>query len=172
MFFYALQSTFCVEKWSNNTLFSVVNSGWIASISMLRVNLAVAVVMMVAAGFFTVNAVLGVILLKMVGGSCSPNLSSLMLDYRSVISVIFPHSPRSTLSTEGQVRVSPRPIRSSPRESWQIEQSRLLQQMQLSLLPREPLAGVVEIRLFPAALLPQSSLFCGRHDKHLSTQEK
>ncbi|PWA18838.1 hypothetical protein CCH79_00004861 [Gambusia affinis] len=42
------------------------NSGWISSISMIRSNLAVAVVMMVVAGFFTVNAVLGVILLKMV----------------------------------------------------------------------------------------------------------
>uniref|UniRef100_A0A3P9NIP1 Secretory carrier-associated membrane protein n=1 Tax=Poecilia reticulata TaxID=8081 RepID=A0A3P9NIP1_POERE len=41
-------------------------SGWISSISMIRTNLAVAVVMMVVAGFFTVNAVLGVILLKMV----------------------------------------------------------------------------------------------------------
>lgn len=44
----------------------VVDSGWIASISMIRSNLAVAVVMMVVAGFFTVNAVLAVILLKMV----------------------------------------------------------------------------------------------------------
>lgn len=42
------------------------NSGWISSISMIGSNLAVAVVMMVVAGFFTVNAVLGVILLKMV----------------------------------------------------------------------------------------------------------
>lgn len=41
-------------------------SGWILSISVLRYNLAVAVVMMVVAGFFTVNAVLAVILLKMV----------------------------------------------------------------------------------------------------------
>lgn len=42
------------------------NSGWIAAISMIQSNLAVAVTMMVVAGFFTVNAVLGVILLKMV----------------------------------------------------------------------------------------------------------
>ncbi|XP_068600835.1 secretory carrier membrane protein 2, like isoform X2 [Brachionichthys hirsutus] len=42
------------------------NSGWISSISMIRVNLAVAVVMMVVAGFFTVNAIVAVILLKMV----------------------------------------------------------------------------------------------------------
>ncbi|XP_058485537.1 secretory carrier membrane protein 2, like [Solea solea] len=42
------------------------NSGWITAISMIGSNLAVAVVMMVVAGFFTVNAVLGVILLKMV----------------------------------------------------------------------------------------------------------
>ncbi|XP_040889856.1 secretory carrier membrane protein 2, like [Toxotes jaculatrix] len=42
------------------------NSGWIASISMISRNLAVAVVMMVVAGFFTVNAVLAIILLKMV----------------------------------------------------------------------------------------------------------
>ncbi|CAN9506622.1 unnamed protein product [Ophioblennius macclurei] len=42
------------------------NSGWITSISVIGTNLAVAVIMMVVAGFFTVNAVLGVILLKMV----------------------------------------------------------------------------------------------------------
>ncbi|XP_069561706.1 secretory carrier membrane protein 2, like [Brachyistius frenatus] len=42
------------------------NSGWISSISMIRTNLAVAVVMMVVAGFFTVNAILAVILLKMI----------------------------------------------------------------------------------------------------------
>ncbi|XP_034737201.1 secretory carrier membrane protein 2, like isoform X1 [Etheostoma cragini] len=47
-----------IPKWGN--------SGWIASISMIGTNLAVAVVMMVVAGFFTVNAVLAVILLKMV----------------------------------------------------------------------------------------------------------
>uniref|UniRef100_A0A8C6NM26 Secretory carrier-associated membrane protein n=1 Tax=Nothobranchius furzeri TaxID=105023 RepID=A0A8C6NM26_NOTFU len=42
------------------------NSGWILSISVIGTNLAVAVVMMVVAGFFTVNAVLALILLKMV----------------------------------------------------------------------------------------------------------
>ncbi|XP_056134424.1 secretory carrier membrane protein 2, like [Lampris incognitus] len=42
------------------------NSGWITSISMIRSNLAVAVIMMVVAGFLTVNLVLAVILLKMV----------------------------------------------------------------------------------------------------------
>ncbi|XP_023670967.1 secretory carrier membrane protein 2, like [Paramormyrops kingsleyae] len=42
------------------------NSGWISSISMIKTNLAVAVVMMVVAGFFTVCAVLSVILLQMV----------------------------------------------------------------------------------------------------------
>ncbi|KAJ4947589.1 hypothetical protein JOQ06_009624 [Pogonophryne albipinna] len=47
-----------IPKWGN--------SGWIASISMIGSNLAVAVVMMVVAGFFTVNSVLAVILLKMV----------------------------------------------------------------------------------------------------------
>ncbi|XP_034076934.1 secretory carrier membrane protein 2, like [Gymnodraco acuticeps] len=47
-----------IPKWGN--------SGWIASISMIGKNLAVAVVMMVVAGFFTVNSVLAVILLKMV----------------------------------------------------------------------------------------------------------
>lgn len=45
---------------------SVVDSGWIVSISMIGRNLAVAVVMMVVAGFFTVNAILAIILLKMV----------------------------------------------------------------------------------------------------------
>ncbi|KAM9765962.1 secretory carrier membrane protein 2, like isoform 1-T1 [Menidia menidia] len=49
-----------IPKWGN--------SGWISSISMIRTNLAVAVVMMVVAGFFTVNAVLAIILLKMVHG--------------------------------------------------------------------------------------------------------
>ncbi|XP_019742228.1 secretory carrier-associated membrane protein 2-like isoform X2 [Hippocampus comes] len=47
-----------IPKWGN--------SGWIASISMINTNLAVAVVMMVVAGFFTVNAILAVMLLKMV----------------------------------------------------------------------------------------------------------
>lgn len=42
------------------------NSGWIAAISMINVKVAVAVVMMVVAGFFTVNAILAIILLKMV----------------------------------------------------------------------------------------------------------
>ncbi|KAJ7994671.1 hypothetical protein DPEC_G00251890 [Dallia pectoralis] len=42
------------------------NSGWISSISVIRQNLAVSVVMMVVAVFFTVNAVLAVFLLKMV----------------------------------------------------------------------------------------------------------
>ncbi|XP_017334454.1 secretory carrier membrane protein 2, like [Ictalurus punctatus] len=44
------------------------NSGWILAISMLKSELAVAVFMLVVAGFFTVNAVLAVILLKMVHG--------------------------------------------------------------------------------------------------------
>lgn len=42
------------------------DSGWITSITIINTNLAVAVVMMVVAGFFTVNSVLAVILLKMV----------------------------------------------------------------------------------------------------------
>lgn len=45
---------------------SAVCSGWISSISMINTNLSVAVVMMVVAGFFTVCAVLAVILLQMV----------------------------------------------------------------------------------------------------------
>ncbi|XP_074477611.1 secretory carrier membrane protein 2, like [Sebastes fasciatus] len=49
-----------IPKWGN--------SGWIAAISMIGKNLPVAVVMMVVAGFFTVNAILAVILLKMVHG--------------------------------------------------------------------------------------------------------
>ncbi|KAG5270542.1 hypothetical protein AALO_G00193860 [Alosa alosa] len=44
------------------------NSGWIYSISVIGTNLAVAVFMMVVAGFFTVSAVLSVILLKTVHG--------------------------------------------------------------------------------------------------------
>ncbi|XP_006628990.1 secretory carrier-associated membrane protein 2 [Lepisosteus oculatus] len=42
------------------------NSGWITAISAIQTNLAVSIVMMVVAGFFTVCAVLSVILLKMV----------------------------------------------------------------------------------------------------------
>uniref|UniRef100_A0A3B4FY36 Secretory carrier-associated membrane protein n=1 Tax=Pundamilia nyererei TaxID=303518 RepID=A0A3B4FY36_9CICH len=42
------------------------DSGWITSITIIKANPAVAVVMMVVAGFFTVNSVLAVILLKMV----------------------------------------------------------------------------------------------------------
>ncbi|XP_058639622.1 secretory carrier membrane protein 2, like isoform X2 [Onychostoma macrolepis] len=42
------------------------NSGWITAISVLKVNTALSVFMMVVAGFFTVNAVLSVVLLKMV----------------------------------------------------------------------------------------------------------
>ncbi|CAB1338977.1 unnamed protein product [Coregonus sp. 'balchen'] len=47
-----------IPKWGN--------SGWISSITMIRSNVAVAVIMMVVAGCFTVNAVLAIILLKMV----------------------------------------------------------------------------------------------------------
>ncbi|XP_028999565.1 secretory carrier membrane protein 2, like [Betta splendens] len=54
---YIIQSV-GIPKWGN--------SGWITAISMITPNLAVAVVMMVVAGFFTVNAVLAIILLKMV----------------------------------------------------------------------------------------------------------
>uniref|UniRef100_A0A8C2CM79 Secretory carrier-associated membrane protein n=1 Tax=Cyprinus carpio TaxID=7962 RepID=A0A8C2CM79_CYPCA len=42
------------------------NSGWITAISVLKINIAVSVFMMVVAGFFSVNAVLSIILLKMV----------------------------------------------------------------------------------------------------------
>lgn len=54
---YIIQSV-GIPKWGN--------SGWISSISMIRTNVAVAVVMMVVAGFFTLNAVLAIVLLKMV----------------------------------------------------------------------------------------------------------
>lgn len=42
------------------------NSGWITAIAVLRTSIAVSVFMMVVAGFFSANAVLSVILLKMV----------------------------------------------------------------------------------------------------------
>ena len=45
------------------------HSGWIAALSELHGNLAVAVIMMVVAGFFTLCAVLSLFLLKQVGGS-------------------------------------------------------------------------------------------------------
>ncbi|XP_066504329.1 secretory carrier membrane protein 2, like isoform X1 [Hoplias malabaricus] len=54
---YVIQSV-GIPKWGN--------SGWISSISMLGTSKAVAVFMMVVAGFFTVNAVLAITLLKMV----------------------------------------------------------------------------------------------------------
>ncbi|XP_064169415.1 secretory carrier-associated membrane protein 2-like [Anguilla rostrata] len=47
-----------IPKWGN--------SGWISAISVIGTNIAVAVVMMVVAGLFTICAVLSVILLKMV----------------------------------------------------------------------------------------------------------
>ncbi|CAJ1049284.1 secretory carrier membrane protein 2%2C like [Xyrichtys novacula] len=56
---YVIQSV-GIPKWGN--------SGWISAITMIRINLAVAVVMMVVAGFFTVNAFLAIVLLKMVHG--------------------------------------------------------------------------------------------------------
>ncbi|XP_059372401.1 secretory carrier-associated membrane protein 2-like isoform X2 [Carassius carassius] len=42
------------------------NSGWITAISVFRINIAASVFMMVVAGFFSVNALLSIILLKMV----------------------------------------------------------------------------------------------------------
>ncbi|XP_030622078.1 secretory carrier membrane protein 2, like isoform X2 [Chanos chanos] len=54
---YIIQSV-GIPKWGN--------SGWISAISVIRTNLAVSIFMLVVAGFFTVNAVLSVILLKMV----------------------------------------------------------------------------------------------------------
>jgi len=54
----------CNDTWV--FVVSAFDSGWIAAISMIGTNLAVAVVMMVVAGFFTVNAVLAVFLLKAV----------------------------------------------------------------------------------------------------------
>ncbi|XP_061078190.1 secretory carrier-associated membrane protein 2-like isoform X2 [Conger conger] len=47
-----------IPKWGN--------SGWIAAVALIPTNIAVAVVMMVVAGLFTICAVLSVILLKMV----------------------------------------------------------------------------------------------------------
>lgn len=54
------------EGVNEDVLFVLFSSGWISSITMIRSNMAVAVVMMVVAGCFTVNAVLAIILLKMV----------------------------------------------------------------------------------------------------------
>lgn len=44
-------------------------SGWIAALSELREKLAVGIIMMVVAGFFTLCAVLSLLLLKQVSGS-------------------------------------------------------------------------------------------------------
>lgn len=54
------------EGVNEDVLFVLFSSGWISSITMIRSNMVVAVVMMVVAGCFTVNAVLAIILLKMV----------------------------------------------------------------------------------------------------------
>lgn len=64
--FVPIQHTITCSTLLNEFVLPVVDSGWISAISVLGTNLAVAVIMMVVAGFFTVNAVLAVILLKMV----------------------------------------------------------------------------------------------------------
>lgn len=48
-------------------------SGWIAALSTLKQDLAVSIIMMVAAGFFTLCAVLSLFLLKRVSGECWTN---------------------------------------------------------------------------------------------------
>lgn len=64
-----------------------------------------------------------------------------------------------TQSTEGQVPASLKPSRSSPRESWPTETSRLLQPALPPPLLREPLAGPKETRPSPTSLVTQTSLF-------------
>lgn len=63
---YSTQSLCSKCETPHNVSVCIVDSGWISSISMIPNHLPVAVVMMVVAGFFTVNAVLAIILLKMV----------------------------------------------------------------------------------------------------------
>lgn len=48
-------------------------SGWIAALSTLKQDLAVSIIMMVVAGFFTLCAVLSLFLLKRVSGGCQTN---------------------------------------------------------------------------------------------------
>lgn len=64
--FVPIQHTITCSALLNEFVLPVVDSGWISAISVLSTSLAVAVIMMVVAGFFTVNAVLAVILLKLV----------------------------------------------------------------------------------------------------------
>lgn len=137
----------------------LADSGWIASISVLQTNLPVAVVMMVVAGFFTVNAVLAVILLKLVG------LWGKNLIYGPALTAV-PLPPRSTLSTGGLVPASPRPSRSSPKKSWPTVLSRPSPRTPPPPLLRGSLAGVGEIRGVPAPFPPRAGL---RSDQHACT---
>lgn len=56
------------------SLASSLCSGWIAALSTLKQDLAVSIIMMVAAGFFTLCTVLSLFLLKRVSGGCWINL--------------------------------------------------------------------------------------------------
>ena len=60
------------ELWGPIPLCSLC-SGWIAALSTMKHNLAVSVIMMVVAGFFTLCAVLSLFLLKRVSGGCRAN---------------------------------------------------------------------------------------------------
>ena len=104
------------------------SSGWISAISVIGSDVAVAVFMMVVAGFFTVNAVLAVILLKMVSKKMRYFLTLKPCPH-------FVH--RSTLSTGGRALASKRPSRSSLWESSPTEPSRMLRPQRPPQLFRE-----------------------------------
>lgn len=55
------------------SLTSSLCSGWIAALSTLKQDLAVSIIMMVVAGFFTLCALLSLFLLKRVSGGCWAN---------------------------------------------------------------------------------------------------
>lgn len=83
-------------------VFYLLFSGWIISISVIKLHLGVSVFMLIVAGFFTVNAVLAVMLLKMVGGvgsSVQIERQSERLDTpsHSVDRILYTSQPRNTI---------------------------------------------------------------------------
>lgn len=86
--FVPIQHAITCSTLLNEFVVPVVDSGWISAISVLSTNLAVAVIMMVVAGFFTVNAVLAVILLKMVR-QYSTSLTACMLFLYFILCILY-----------------------------------------------------------------------------------
>uniref|UniRef100_A0A8D0UXQ5 Secretory carrier-associated membrane protein n=1 Tax=Sus scrofa TaxID=9823 RepID=A0A8D0UXQ5_PIG len=88
---------------------SLGDSGWIAALSTLKEDLAVSIIMMVVAGFFTLCAVLSLFLLKRVSGGAGPTadprkqapLSSLLHGDVHRYGLLGPQRSRSSLQGSG-----------------------------------------------------------------------